>query len=96
MHTLIEKGIVSQALKEQVEELYMEHLLNKEMLETLEAKLARSIIDCNTDEQLKELYPEFAGYVPSGAPKAANLLALANIVTDFVKAGWPKDKEETK
>lgn len=96
MSALAEEGIISQALKEQLEVLYTEHQLNKEVRESLEVKLINSIANCTTDKQLKELYPEFAKYVPGEEPKTGNLPALANIVTDFVKAGWPKDKEESK
>ena len=41
--------------------------------------------------------PEFAHYLPAeDAPAGRSLPVVANLVTDFVKAGWPKDKKVTK
>lgn len=46
---------------------------------------------CTTHAQLAEAFPEFARYLPQTNHDATrNLPALANVVNDFVKAGWPK------
>lgn len=48
---------------------------------------------CNTRKQLLEALPEFEAYLPAEEAKAAkNLPALANVLSDFVKAGWPKNQ----
>ena len=36
--------------------------------------------------------PEFAKYLPKAVAKTDNLPAVANLVADFVKAGWPKEQ----
>lgn len=48
---------------------------------------------CTTRKQLLEALPEFESYLPEEEAKAAkNLPALANVLSDFVKAGWPKNQ----
>lgn len=57
----------------------------------LRAKLKAVAYHCTTRNQLAEAFPEFAQYLPAVESDATrNLPALANVVTDFVKAGWPK------
>lgn len=50
---------------------------------------------CRTDKQLAERLPEFSKYIPKKGSSVtkANLPALANLVADFTKAGWPADKK---
>ena len=61
----------------------------------LKKKLESVIAGCNTLNQLKEALPEFEKYMPSKEePSSKNLPAIANLVTDFVAAGWPKDKAQ--
>ena len=53
----------------------------------------KSIIDgCSTLKQLKTLLPEFEKYVPTEEAPTKNLPAVANVVADLTKLGWPKDK----
>lgn len=58
----------------------------------LERKLRGVVNSCTTLKQLQERLPEFEKYMPKDEKAAAtiNLPALANLVTDFVQAGWPK------
>jgi hypothetical protein len=61
----------------------------------LQNKLESIAKSCNTRKQLAELLPEFEKYLPADTPAASRSVpAIANLVTDFTKAGWPK--EETK
>jgi hypothetical protein len=65
-----------------------------EARETLRAKLSAVARHCTTRKQLAEAFPEFERYLPADETAAIqNLPALANVVSDFVKAGWPKDKK---
>jgi hypothetical protein len=51
----------------------------------------KGIIDgCTTLKQLKTLLPEFEKYMPSEIPLTKNLPAVANVVADLTKLGWPK------
>ena len=57
----------------------------------LREKLKSVAASVTTRKALVDLLPEFEKYLPadtSGTTK--NLPALANIVADFTKAGWPK------
>ena len=52
--------------------------------------LKGAIEACNTLKQLETRLPEFKKYYPTAAKPAANLPALANVVADLSKLGWPK------
>jgi hypothetical protein len=61
-------------------------------IDALQAKLHSVATSCTTRKQLLEALPEFEEYLPAEEAKAAkNLPAVANVLSDFVKAGWPKD-----
>lgn len=60
----------------------------------LRDKLRTVAYSCTTTTALAEAFPEFAQYLPqTPAEGTRNLPALANVVSDFVKAGWPKGKK---
>ena len=69
-----------------------------ERLEMLEVKLRQTIYSVTTLKQALEILPEFAKYLPQEPEKTAkNMLpAVANLVSDLMAAGWPKDKAEAK
>jgi hypothetical protein len=47
----------------------------------------------STRKALVDLLPEFEKYLPADEAKAiASLPAVANVLSDFVKAGWPKNQ----
>ena len=56
--------------------------------------LKAAIMACSTLKQLKERLPEFEKYYPSEAKPVANLPALANVVADLSKLGWPKGEKK--
>lgn len=59
----------------------------------LKSRLHGVAYACTTRKQLLEALPEFEDYLPAEEAKAAkNLPALANVLSDFVKAGWPKNQ----
>jgi len=55
-----------------------------------ERSLAGVVEACATLKQLKERLPEFTKYYPTEEAPTANLPALANVVADLSKLGWPK------
>ncbi len=56
-----------------------------------EYALKGAIASCNTLKQLNDRLPEFKKYFPTAAaPLSKNLPALANVVADLSKLGWPK------
>jgi hypothetical protein len=52
--------------------------------------LKGAIEACSTYKQLMTRLPEFEKYYPKPDAPAANLPALANVVADLSKLGWPK------
>lgn len=58
----------------------------------LKGKLQSVAYSVTTRKALEAALPEFAQYLPAEAVVSKNLPAVANVVADFVKAGWPKEK----
>jgi len=59
----------------------------------LASQLRGAAYACNTTKQLRELLPEFDKYLPAEEEKTCRTLpAVANIVAEFTKAGWPTKK----
>ena len=62
-----------------------------EKIRALRAKLEGVAAGCSTRKALAEALPEFEKYLPAAPSETCKTLpALANIVTDFIQAGWPK------
>ena len=62
----------------------------------LQIKLMGEAMSASTVEKLLELLPEFKNYVEPKPVDTKNLPALANVVADFVAAGWPAGKAGTE
>lgn len=58
----------------------------------LREKLSSIVYGLTTTAALEKALPEFVKYLPKAAAKTDNLPAVANLVADFVKAGWPKEQ----
>lgn len=67
-----------------------------ERLQELRSKVSGAIQGCTTLKQAKERLPEFEKYLPADRDGTGvnQLPAIANVVADLVKAGWPKDKNK--
>lgn len=75
---------------ENISTLYREQAAKRS---TLKDRLSAVAYACTTRKQLLEALPEFEAYLPAEEAKAAkNLPAVANVLSDFVKAGWPKNQ----
>ena len=61
-----------------------------EQRSALETKLKASAQACQTRAQLAKALPEFQKYLPIEAGNSKCLPALANLMSDFMAAGWPK------
>ena len=55
-----------------------------------ERKLAYAFEGINTLKQALTTFPEFKKYYPTEAEPTKNLPALANVMADLSKLGWPK------
>ena len=78
----------------EVQKLIVLNTAQKTKLAALRSKLEGVIKGCNTRKQAAEALPEFDKYLPPEDAKATSTLpALANVLSDFVKAGWPKNQK---
>ena len=65
----------------------------KKSRKELETKLLGAAYAASTHKALVDMLPEFAKYLPPDDSAANRSLPVAaNIVADFVRAGWPKGK----
>ena len=77
----------------QVEALLLEAAHQVERMQALRTKLQATADAVTTRKALIDLLPEFEKYLPADETKAiASLPAVANVLSDFVKAGWPKNQ----
>ena len=53
-------------------------------------QLEAAVEGCSTLNALKKAFPEFEKYMPLESQPTKNLPALANVVADLSKLGWPK------
>jgi hypothetical protein len=72
------------------------HREQEERLNLMRQSLNASISACTTLKMALERLPEFAKYLPEQREKAVHLPAIANLVADLTKMGWPKDKQPAK
>ena len=54
------------------------------------AQLSCALMACSTTVQIAKRFPEFKSYLPTEEKPTANFPALANVVADLSKLGWPK------
>ena len=89
-------GVFTPTPKQQ-EELDALTLLRKEQNAThaaLREKLRGAAYACTTRKALAELLPEFVDYLPGEFEVTTRRVpVIANLMSDMVKAGWPKDKK---
>lgn len=84
---------VEQKIAELAEKKRAEDSRNSQLRERLKS----AAYSVTTRKALVDLLPEFEKYLPADEPAAIKTLpAIANLVTDFTKAGWPKGKQEKK
>jgi len=82
---------MSETAKAKVTELTAKAKAQQAERDALEEKLRGIAYGCTTRKILAEALPEFEKYLPADEPAACRSLpAVANLVADFTKAGWPK------
>jgi hypothetical protein len=74
-----------------IEALHSQNEVQLGRMKDLRLKLEACANAATTRKQLVEMLPEFEKYLPEDEAKANRQLpVVANVVSDFVKAGWPK------
>lgn len=83
---------ISSTLASELDALSAKNDEQKKLISDLRSKLHAAAYSCTTRKALVELLPEFEKYLPADEVKAKRemLPAVANILADFTKAGWPK------
>ncbi len=88
-------GVTGKAINTpEMHALMRAELEQEEKLERLRASLMSTANSVRTRKQLIALLPEFEKYLPPIEEKTSNLPAIANLVADFINAGWPKAEAE--
>lgn len=81
----------SASAQKKLDGLVDRYSIQREQHNKLKADIKAVAYGCSTRKQLVESLPEFAKYLPlEAAPADRTLPVVANVVTEFVKAGWPK------
>lgn len=86
--------IIGDVIDAKVDELCTKYKEEDRARYDIECKLKGIVETCRTVKQLNDRLPEFKKYFPTVEKPVANLPAIANVVADLSKLGWPKG--ETK
>lgn len=88
--------LVGNVTKEQIkticEPYFAQHKRQREVMQ----QLSYTLKGINTLAQAKKLLPEFISYFPTEEEPTKNLPAVANLVADLSKLGWPKSAKPVK
>jgi phosphoglycolate phosphatase-like HAD superfamily hydrolase len=83
-------AIVGDVPNATVDELAQKYKDEDKKVSDARRSLQGAIEACSTYKQLMTRLPEFEKYYPKPDAPTANLPALANVVADLSKLGWPK------
>jgi hypothetical protein len=78
---------------EQFNTLFAEMLGEAQAVEAASAALTGAIYGIRTVKAFVAQFPELAKYAPAEPTMGTNLPAIANVMADLSKLGWPKSKE---
>lgn len=82
--------VLGDVTKEQIEAIVEPYKKQVQDRSDTEGKLRSAFEGIGTLKQAETLFPEFKKYYPTEAQPTKNLPALANVVADLSKLGWPK------
>jgi hypothetical protein len=82
--------IVGDVTDEQIKAILAPYQKQEDERRGAEAKLNHAFAGINTLKQALATFPEFKKYYPTEAEPTKNLPALANVMADLSKLGWPK------
>lgn len=87
------KAKFTDATKKALDELQQLAKKQSNDRDTLRSRLKSIAYACSTRKALAEALPEFEKYLPDEEKTSRSLPVVSGVVSDFVKAGWPKDKK---
>jgi len=82
--------VLGDVKQEKLKELCAKYEEQDHAIRKAKNAIKSAIEACSTLKQLNERFPEFKKYFPTEEKPVANLPALANVVADLSKLGWPK------
>ena len=82
--------VLGDVKEEKLKELCAKYEEEDKKIRVAKNHLKGAIESCSTLKQLNDRLPEFKKYFPTQEKPVANLPALANVVADLTKLGWPK------
>lgn len=84
---------VGDVTKEQINAIVEPYEKQYKERREMETKLEHAFEGIRTLKQAEATFPEFKKYYPAEAQPTKNLPALANVVADLSKLGWPKNNK---
>jgi len=92
-----EDYVLPSDIQEKVNELFKSRSTQYQNNRNLKEKLEAAISAFTTRKAALDAMPEFEKYLPSEMDQTMrNLPAVANLVSDLVAAGWPKQKAKSE
>lgn len=82
--------VVGDVSDEKLKEIAEPYRKQEQERSDMHRKLTAAFEGINTLKQAESTFPEFKKYYPTEAQPTKNLPALANVVADLSKLGWPK------
>ena len=86
--------IVGDVTDEQIKEIIAPYEKQVQERDAMHRKLTMTFEGISTLKQALTMFPEFKKYMPTEAEPTKNLPALANVMADLSKLGWPKDAKK--
>lgn len=83
--------VVGDVTEAQINEIIKPYREQVDARADMERKLKHAFGGINTLKQALTTFPEFKKYYPTEMEPTKNLPALANVMADLTKLGWPKD-----
>jgi hypothetical protein len=82
--------VVGDVTQDQIKAILAPYEKQEEERLNAESRLSHAFAGINTLKQALTTFPEFKKYYPTEAEPTKNLPALANVMADLSKLGWPK------
>jgi hypothetical protein len=90
-----EEVVVGDVTNEQIKEIVAPYEKEENERAAMRRKLEHAFLGIRTLKAALKAFPEFKKYMPTEAEPTKNLPALANVMADLSKLGWPKDAKRT-
>ncbi len=86
--------VLGDAPKDALQKILEPHVIEDGKYNEAKHNLTNAIMACTTLKALETTFPEFKKYFPTETQPTKNLPALANVVADLSKLGWPKGEKK--